>query len=143
MTEKATFKIGDQTIELPVIIGSEGEKAVDISKLRATTGCVTYDPAFGNTAGCKSTITFIDGEKGILRYRGIPIEQFVDNPDFVEAAWLLIFGRLPTEDELNQFRGQLTDHELLHDSLTHSYRHLPVDAPPMAILCPLGLYSMQ
>jgi citrate synthase len=134
MTEKATLKIGDQTIELPVIVGSEGEKAVDISQLRATTGYVTYDPSFGNTAACKSNITFINGEKGILRYRGIPIEQFVDNPDFVEVAWLLIFGRLPNEVELNQFRSQLTEHELLHDSLTHSYRHLPVDAPPMAIL---------
>ena len=93
MTEKATLKIGDQTIDLPVIVGSEGERAVDITQLRATTGYVTFDPSFGNTASCKSDITFINGEKGILRYRGIPIDQFVDNPDFVEVAWLLIFGR--------------------------------------------------
>jgi len=134
MTEKATLTIGDQTVELPVIVGSEGEKGIDVTQLRAKTGCVTYDPSLGNTASCKSDITFIDGEKGILRYRGIPIEQFVDNPDFVEVAWLLIFGRLPLQDELDQFREQLTRNELLHDSLTHSYQHIPVDAPPMAIL---------
>jgi len=100
MAEKVTLTIGDQTIELPVVVGTEGERAIDISELRAKTGMVTYDPSFGNTASCSSAITFIDGDKGILRYRGIPIEQFVDKPNFVEVAWLLIFGRLPNRDEL-------------------------------------------
>jgi len=83
---------------------------------------------------CKSAITFIDGDKGILRYRGIPIEQFTDRPNFVEAAWLLIFGRLPTRDELDRFSNQLTANELLHEGLKHQFQHVPADAPPMAIL---------
>ena len=134
MAEKVTLTIGDQTIELPVVVGTEGEQAIDISELRARTGLVTYDPSFGNTASCKSEITFIDGDRGILRYRGIPIEQFVDKPNFVEVAWLLIFGRLPNRSELQQFSELLTEDELLHEGLTHQYQHIPVDAPPMAIL---------
>ncbi len=134
MAEKAILIVGDQRIELPILIGTEGERAVDITDLRAQTGLVTYDPSFGNTAACKSDITFIDGEKGILRYRGIPIEQFTEKPNFVEAAWLLIFGRLPTKDELELFSQRLTENELLHEGLRHQYSHIPVDAPPMAIL---------
>ena len=95
MSEKAILTIGDQKIELPVVEGTEGERAIDITQLRDQTGLITYDPSLGNTGVCKSAITFIDGEKGILRYRGIPIEQFTDKPNFVEVAWLLIFGRLP------------------------------------------------
>ena len=134
MSEKAILTIGDKRLELPIIVGSEGERGIDISQLRAQTGMVTYDPSFGNTASCSSEITFIDGEQGILRYRGIPIEQFVEKPNFVEAAWLLIFGRLPKREELQQFSEQLTEHELLHEGLNHQYQHIPVDAPPMAIL---------
>lgn len=134
MSEKAILTIGDKQIELPVIVGSEGERGIDITQLRAQTGYVTYDPSFGNTASCASEITFIDGEQGILRYRGIPIEQFVEKPNFVEVAWLLIFGRLPKRDELQQFSEQLTEHELVHEGLSHQYQHIPVDAPPMAIL---------
>ena len=96
MPEKAILTIGDQKIELPILEGSEGERAIDISKLRDQTGYITYDPSLGSTGACKRPVTFIDGDKGILRYRGIPIEQFTDRPNFVEAAWLLIFGRLPT-----------------------------------------------
>ncbi|MCL4195110.1 MAG: citrate synthase, partial [Thermoguttaceae bacterium] len=92
------------------------------------------DPSLGNTAACKSEITFIDGEKGILRYRGIPIEQFTERPNFVEVAWLLIFGRLPTREELVTFSERLTDNELLHEGLKHQFQHIPLDAPPMAIL---------
>ncbi len=130
----ATLVVGDQKIELPVIIGSEGERAIDITRLRQDTGLTTYDPALGNTAACRSAITFIDGEKGILRYRGIPIEQFTENPNFVEAAWLLMFGHLPRRDELSEFSNMLTERELLHEGLRHQYQHIPVDAPPMAIL---------
>ncbi|MEN6450667.1 MAG: citrate synthase [Thermoguttaceae bacterium] len=134
MSGKAILTIGDRTVELPLITGSEGESAIDISKLREQMGVITYDPSLGNTGVCQSAITFIDGEKGILRYRGIPIEQFVDKPNFVEAAWLLIFGRLPQREELVKFSGLLTATELLHDSMKHQYQHIPADAPPMAIL---------
>ena len=95
MTRTATLTFGGRTVELPVVEGSEGELAVDISQLRAETGLITLDPGFGNTGACESAITFIDGEKGILRYRGIPIEQLAEHSTFVEAAWLLIYGRLP------------------------------------------------
>ena len=134
MCEKAVLRFGDQEIELPVLVGTEGERAIDVTRLRDTTGLVTYDPALSNTAVCKSEITFIDGEKGILRYRGIPIEQFTRRPNFVEVAWLLIFGRLPRKDELDRFSSQLTANELLHEGLKHQFQHVPADSPPMAIL---------
>src|SRR3982751_5914644 len=92
MSRTATLKYGDQAIELPVVEGSEGELAVDISQLRAKTGLITLDPGFGNTGACESDITFIDGEKGILRYRGIPIEQLAERSSYSETAWLLIYG---------------------------------------------------
>ncbi len=134
MSDKAVLTIGDKTLELPLVVGSEGETAIDISQLRAQTGMTTYDPALGNTAVCKSGITFIDGEKGILRYRGIPIEQFTEHANFVEVAWLLIFGHLPTREERTDFSAQLTENELLHEGLKNQYAHIPADAPPMAIL---------
>jgi citrate synthase len=134
MSDKAILVIGDQQIELPILVGTEGERAIDISHLRDQAGLITYDPSLGNTGVCKSAITFIDGEKGILRYRGIPIEQFTQNPNFVEAAWLLIFGHLPQADELKLFSSQLTHNELLHEGVKHQFQHLPMDAPPMAIL---------
>ncbi len=134
MSEKAVLCLGDQQIELPVIVGSEGEKAVDISRLRDAMGLTTYDPSLSNTAVCKSAVTFIDGDKGILRYRGIPIEQFTENPNFVEAAWLLIFGRLPKKEELDRFSQRLTRNELLHEGMKHQFQHIPADAPPMALL---------
>ncbi len=134
MSDKAILTIGDQQIELPIMIGTEGDKAIDISQLLAKTGYTSYDPALGNTAVCKSAITYIDGDKGILRYRGIPIEQFTDKPNFTEVAWLLIFGRLPTREELTDFRAQLTANELLHEALKDQFQHIPADAPPMAIL---------
>jgi len=136
MTETAILMVGDQRIELPVIEGAEGEKAIDMSSLLAKTGMTSYDPALGNTSICKSAITYIDGDKGILRYRGIPIEQFTTQPkpNFVEVAWLLIFGKLPTIQELAEFREQLTTHELLHEDVKDQFQHIPADAPPMAIL---------
>ena len=134
MTDKATLIIGDQQIELPILTGTEGEQAIDITRLRDQTGLITYDPSLGNTAICQSAITFVDGEKGILRYRGIPIEQFTEKPNFVEVAWLLIFGRLPQKQELADFSEKLTENELLHEGVKHQFQHIPVDAPPMAIL---------
>ena len=134
MSEKAVLTFGDKRIEMPVLVGTDGEVAVDISKLRDQTGMITYDPGLGNTAACQSSVTYIDGDKGILRYRGIPIEQFTNKPNFVEVAWLLIFGRLPKRDELQAFSDRLTENELLHEGLKHQFQHIPVDAPPMAIL---------
>ncbi len=134
MPEHAVLTIGDKRFELPIMTGSEGERAIDITRLREQTGLITYDPSLGNTGVCRSDITFLDGEAGVLRYRGIPIEQFTKNPNFVEVAWLLIFGRLPNAQELQEFSELLTDHELLHEGLRHQFQHLPVDAPPMAIL---------
>jgi citrate synthase len=134
MPEKATLIVGKQKIELPILVGTEGERAIDITRLRDETGLITYDPSLGNTGVCKSEITFIDGEKGILRYRGIPIEQFTKKPNFVEVAWLLIFGRLPRKQELDQFSLRLTRNELLHEGQKHQFQHIQTDAPPMAIL---------
>jgi len=134
MPEKVILVVDGQEIEFPVVTGTEGEQAIDITQLRGRTGLTTHDPSFGNTSACKSDITFIDGEEGILRYRGFPIEEFTETPNFVEVAWLLIFGELPKRDELAQFRGQLTANELLHEGLRHQFQHIPVEAPPMAIL---------
>ncbi len=134
MAEKAILTIGDRQLELPIIVGTEGERAIDIRQLRDETGHITFDPALGNTGVCESSITFIDGEKGILRYRGIPIEQFQKVPSFVRVAWLLIFGRMPTTEELADFSELLTSHSLLHESARHQFQQIPVDAPPMAIL---------
>ena len=134
MPDKATLCIGDQKIELPVIEGTEGERAIDVSRLRDTTGLITYDPSLSNTAVCKSAITFIDGDQGILRYRGIPIEQFTQSPNFLEVAWLLIFGRLPNAHELQRFSNEVTAHELLHEGLVQQLQHMAPDAPPMAQL---------
>jgi citrate synthase len=134
MTRNATLTFNGRTIELPVIEGSEGELAIDISELRARTGLITLDPGFGNTGACTSEITFIDGEKGILRYRGIPIEQLAKHSTFTETAWLLIHGRLPKQAELDQFRQRLTRHAPLHEAFKHHFQGFLVDAPPMAML---------
>ncbi len=134
MTEKAVLTFGDQQIELPIVEGSDGNRAIDISQLLAKTGLTSYDPALGNTAFCKSAITYIDGDKGILRYRGIPIEQFTQHPNFIEVAWLLIFGELPNQEEHVDFRARLTANELLHEDIKDQFQFIPADAPPMAIL---------
>ena len=134
MTKKVTLVVDGREIQLPLLEGVEGERAIDITRLREQTGLITYDPSLGNTGACKSKITFVDGEKGILRYRGIPIERFTKTPNFVEVAWLLIFGRLPDQTEWSQFRALLTANELLHEGLREQFNHIPVDAPPMAIL---------
>ncbi|HLA85086.1 MAG TPA: citrate synthase [Thermoguttaceae bacterium] len=134
MSDKVTLTYGDKRIELPVLRGTDGDPAIDITKLRAQTGLIAYDPSLANTGVCQSAITFVDGERGILRYRGIPIEQFTEKPDFVEVVWLLIFGRLPNLEELAEFSALLTDNELLHEGMKQQFQRIPVDAPPMAIL---------
>lgn len=135
MTEKAKLILDGKTIELPVITGTEGEKAIDIRALRKETGYVAYDPSFGNVGSCKSEITFIDGEKGILRYRGIPIEQFDrPRPNFVEVAWLIIFGRLPNAEELKSFSEKLTRFAHIHEAMKYHFEGFPITAPPMAIV---------
>ena len=123
-----------QTIELPVLTGSEFEKAIDISKLRSQTGHITMDPGYGNTGSCQSKITFLDGEKGILRYRGIPIEQLAAKAKFVEVAYLIIYGHLPNEQELDAFRYDLNHHALLHEDMKHFFSSFSGQAHPMAIL---------
>jgi citrate synthase len=134
MSRTVALKYGDQTLELPVVEGSEGELAIDITQLRARTGLITLDPGLGDTGACTSDITFIDGEKGILRYRGIPIEQLAERSNFSETAWLLIHGRLPKKDEFERFSATLTQHAGLHEGFRHHFAGFPVNAPPMAML---------
>jgi citrate synthase len=134
MTRAATLTFGDKSIELPLTTGTEGENAVDIGQLRARTGLITLDPGFANTGACRSGITYVDGEAGVLRYRGIPIEQLAAHSNFVETAWLLIYGRLPDKAELGRFRERLSAHARLHESFRHHFEGFPVNAPSMAIL---------
>ena len=112
----ATLTFGDKAITLPVVTGSEGETAVVIDQLRAQTGLITMDGGFGNTGSCKSAITFIDGEKGILRYRGYDIADLAANSTFLEVAWLLIHGELPAKGQLDHFGQEVTRHTLLHEN---------------------------
>lgn len=132
--EQASLTLDGQTYQLPVIKGSEGERAIDISSLRARTGHITLDPGYGNTGSCESAITFIDGDAGILRYRGIPIEQFVDSPTFIEVAQLLIFGHLPSQEEYERFSEDLTRFANIDEGMKHQFENFPRSAPPMAIL---------
>lgn len=132
--EKVTINYKGKSYELPVIIGTEGELGVDIATLRKETGLITLDPGFANTGACKSGITFVDGEKGILRYRGYPVEEIAEKSTFIETAMLLIFGELPTKEELDAFRDTLRDEELLHEDLLHHFDGFPPNPQPMAIL---------
>jgi len=134
MSDVGKLTIGNQEIDLPVIEGTEQERALDISKLRATTGLVTLDEGYVNTGSTTSSITFLDGEKGVLRYRGYPIEQLAAQCDFIEVAYLLIFGELPSADELQSFRMKLRRHTMLHEDMRLFYDGFPRDAHPMAIL---------
>jgi len=132
MAETVEVRIGDRTIELPVLEGSEGEKGIDITKLRAETGYITLDPGYANTGSCRSAITFIDGEKGILRYRGIPIEELAENSSFLEVAYLLIHGELPKREQLDYFSNSITRHTMIHEDFKNFFGALPKDAHPMA-----------
>lgn len=132
--EKGELKVNGKTLELPVIVGTEGEKAIDISDLRAKTSYITLDHGYGNTGACLSAITFIDGDKGILRYRGIPVEQLAEHSTFVEAAYLLIHGKLPNKTEADQFSKELTEHASLHQDFKHIFDGIPSVTHPMATL---------
>ncbi len=134
MKEYAKLVIDGKELTLPVIEGSEGEKAIDIRSLRQNTGYITFDPGFGNTGTCRSNITYMDGEKGILRYKGIPIEQLAEHASFVETAFLLITGHLPTRDELTRTSVYLNDFSLLHENMKGFYRNYPTRSHPMGIL---------
>jgi len=134
MARTATITVGDKKLEMPVIEGSEGELGIDISKLRSETGAITYDPGYGNTGACESAITFIDGDAGILRYRGIPIEQLAEKSSFIEVAWLLIFGTLPKKDQLDSFRAKLRENAHINEGMKNHFEGFPSAAPPMAIL---------
>jgi len=134
VTDKAIITVGDTRFEAPIVVGTEGERAFDIGQLRAKTGYVTIDPAFMNTASTKSAITFIDGDQGILRYRGIPIEQLAEKSTFIETAYLLIYGELPTEPKLKAWSEKLTRHSLVHEDMKHFFQGFSPSAHPMAIL---------
>ncbi len=134
MSDKAEIKVGTTTLEAPIVLGSENERAIDIQQLRAKTGLVTLDPAFMNTASTKSAITYLDGDKGLLRYRGVPIEQLAEQSTFVEVCYLLIYGNLPTEQQLLRFSTLLTRHSLIHEDMKHFFEGFPSGAHPMAVL---------
>jgi citrate synthase len=132
----AVLRHADREIELPIVRGTENELALDIAKLRAQTGLITLDYGFVNTGSCESAITYIDGDAGVLRYRGIPIEQLVEreHPSFIETAYLLIWGELPNQTQLDEFRFEVRRHTLLHEDAKRFYDGFPRDAHPMAIL---------
>ncbi len=134
MGEVAKLKIGNEQLDLPVVVGTENERAVDISKLRAETGYITLDEGYVNTGSTTSAITYLDGEKGILRYRGYPIEVIAERCDFIETSYLLIYGELPTAEQLAKFRMSLRRHTMLHEDMRSFYNGFPRDAHPMAIL---------
>lgn len=134
MPTNVKVHIDQQAIDLPVIQGAEGEQAIDIARLKEKTGLTTYDPGYVNTASCSSSITYLDGEAGILHYRGIPIEQLAEHSTFLETAYLLIYGTLPTGDELAQFTQTITRHTMVHEDVKRFYDGFPKSAHPMAIL---------
>ncbi|WP_370585876.1 citrate synthase [Tessaracoccus sp. MC1865] len=134
MQEYATITIDGAEHRLPIVTGSEGERAIDIARLRQDTGLITLDPGYANTGSAQSAITFIDGEKGILRYRGVPIEDLAERSSFIETAELLIFGELPDEDERANFRSLLTENSALHRDMRKHFDGFPVNAHPMSIL---------
>jgi citrate synthase len=137
MADTAQLKIGDKTYDLPVIEGTEGEKAIDISKLRDQSGYVTLDIGYKNTGATKSAITFLDGEVGILKYRGYPIEQLAENSTFVEVAYLLIYGDLPSAEQLKNFELEISRHTLVHEDMKKFFDGFPSGSHPMGQLSSL------
>ena len=133
MADQARIHVQGRDLEVPVLVGSEGEVAIDIRRLRAETGVITLDPGYGNTGACQSSITFINGEEGILRYRGYPIEELAEHSSFLEVAWLLMNDDLPSHGELVDFEDDITHHTMLHEDVKRFYGALPKDAHPMAV----------
>lgn len=134
MSKTAKLDLGDKSIELPIIEGTEGERAVDISKLRAETGFITYDNGLGNTGACLSDITFINGEKGILKHRGFTIEELCEKSTFVEVSWIVINGRKPSADELSAFQAKIKEAGKLPEGVKSIIKNFPKDAHPMGII---------
>ncbi len=134
MSHTARLELDGKSYEFPVVEGTEHELGIDISKLRDTTGYITLDDGYGNTGSCKSAVTYIDGDKGILRYRGIPIEDIAGKSSFVEAAWLIIFGHLPTPEDRDRFAGLLDQNSMIHTSMRKHFEGFPQHAHPMAVL---------
>ncbi|MFB3131444.1 MAG: citrate synthase [Rhodothermales bacterium] len=130
----ATLTLNGQDYQFPVTVGSEGEVGIDIAKLRAQSGAITLDPGYGNTGSCESAITYIDGEQGILRYRGYAIEELAGKSSFVEVSYLLVYGHLPSRDELDRFIHRLTYHSMLHEDMKKFYEGFPPSAHPMSVL---------
>ncbi|HIA33206.1 MAG TPA: citrate synthase, partial [Candidatus Lambdaproteobacteria bacterium] len=135
MTEKAKIILPDgQTMDLPVLTGSENEKGIDISGLRKQTGYITLDPGFVNTGSCESSITFLDGEKGVLQFRGYPIEELAEKSTFIEVAYLLINGELPKKDQLENFTNRINLHSMIHEDMRHFFEGFSQNSHPMVIL---------
>ena len=132
--KKATLTVDGNSIELPMVRGTENEVGIDVRALRQTTGMITFDPGYANTGSCLSSITYVNGEQGILHYRGYPIEEIAEHCTFTETAYLLVFGHLPTREELSEFSCLLTDQELLHEGLKHHFEGFPSQGQPMALL---------
>src|ERR1700712_1036119 len=144
MSATAQVIIDDKTYDFPVIEGTEGEKAIDISKLRDLTGYVTLDVGYKNTGATTSDITFLDGELGILKYRGYPIEQLAEKSSFIEVAYLLIHGELPNEEQLRFFQYEISRHTLVHEDLKKFFDGFPSKAHPMgqlsSLVCALSAF---
>ncbi|HUW80732.1 MAG TPA: citrate/2-methylcitrate synthase, partial [Acidocella sp.] len=131
----ATLTHGGKTATLPLLAGSLGPACVDIRKIQSDLGIFTFDPSYGATASCESSITYIDGDEGILLYRGYPIEQLAEHATFLEVAYLLFYGELPTADELTEFTSGITHHTMLHEQIRRFWDGFRRDAHPMAMLC--------
>lgn len=144
MSNNAELKVGDKVYELPTVEGSEGEKAIDIRKFRAGSGLIALDEGFANTGGCQSSITFINGEEGILRYRGYAIEELCQKSSFLEVAWLLIYGELPSKAQRDKFVSDIVRHSMVDEDIRKFYDAFPRTAHPMALLssviCSLSTY---
>ena len=134
MAQTALLRVDGKDVTLPVVIGSENEKAIDVRNLRTDSGCITFDDGYGNTGSCQSSVTYIDGDAGILRYRGYPIEQLAEQSTFAETAYLILHGELPTPEQRKSFSISLTENAAIHSSMEHMFESFPADALPMAIL---------
>ncbi len=132
--EHAKLILKDKEYSLPLFEGSEGEIGIDITKLRDQSGAITYDPGYGNTGSCKSAVTFIDGDKGILHYRGYPIEELAAKSSFIEVCYLLIYGKLPNQSELEGFKHDLSNHSLINEDMKKMYEAFPPTAHPMCMI---------
>ena len=145
-TDTALISVGGQSAELPILKATDGHSAIDISKLSSLTGLNTFDQGFVNTAATRSAITYIDGDQGILRYRGYPIEELAGKKSFLENAYLLIYGELPSATEFGNFEDRIRRHTLVHEDLKNLFHAMPQNAHPMSVLTvklvPVGLHKV-